>query len=132
MHAMVLDAPGRSVELRHLPRPEPGPDEILVRIAACAVCRTDLHVVDGELPEPKRPLIPGHEIVGQVAPWEAVFAILQSASEWAFPGWAGPVESAGTAAAATKIYVRTQDSLGIKSMGVMRNILLRMRVIVFV
>lgn len=67
MYAMVLDAPGRPVELRHLPRPQPGPDELLVKIAACAVCRTDLHVVDGELPEPKRPLIPGHEIVGKVA-----------------------------------------------------------------
>lgn len=67
MYAMVLDAPGRPVELRHLPRPQPGPDELLVKIAACAVCRTDLHVVDGELAEPKRPLIPGHEIVGKVA-----------------------------------------------------------------
>jgi propanol-preferring alcohol dehydrogenase len=67
MYAMVLDAPGRPVELRQLPRPQPGPDELLVKIAACAVCRTDLHVVDGELPEPKRPLIPGHEIVGKVA-----------------------------------------------------------------
>jgi alcohol dehydrogenase, propanol-preferring len=67
MHAMVLDAPGRPVELRWMPRPQPGPGEMLVKIAACAVCRTDLHVVDGELPEPKRPLVPGHEIVGQVA-----------------------------------------------------------------
>jgi propanol-preferring alcohol dehydrogenase len=66
MLAMVLDAPGRPVELRRLPRPQPGPDELLVKIAACAVCRTDLHVVDGDLPEPKRPIIPGHEIVGQV------------------------------------------------------------------
>jgi propanol-preferring alcohol dehydrogenase len=67
MYAMVLDAPGRAVERRCLSCPQPGPDELLVKIAACAVCRTDLHVVDGELPEPKRPLIPGHEIVGKVA-----------------------------------------------------------------
>ena len=67
MHAMVLKVAGRPVELRCMPRPEPGPDELLVQVAACAVCRIDLHVVDGELPEPKCPLIPGHEIVGRVA-----------------------------------------------------------------
>jgi propanol-preferring alcohol dehydrogenase len=49
-----------------LPVPAPGPGQVLVRVAACAVCRTDLHVVDGELPEPKRPVIPGHQIVGTV------------------------------------------------------------------
>ena len=48
-------------------RPTPGPDEVLVRVAACGVCRTDLHVCDGELTEPKLPLVPGHEIVGTVA-----------------------------------------------------------------
>jgi propanol-preferring alcohol dehydrogenase len=66
MYAMVLEAPGRPLLLRERPVPDPGPEEVLVRIAACAVCRTDLHVVDGELPEPKLPLIPGHEIVGRV------------------------------------------------------------------
>src|SRR5206468_997433 len=49
-----------------VPRPEPGPDQVLIRVEACAVCRTDLHVVDGELPDPKLPLVPGHEIVGTV------------------------------------------------------------------
>jgi propanol-preferring alcohol dehydrogenase len=53
MQAMVLHEPGQPVELRALPRPQPGPDELLVKIAACAVCRTDLHVIDGELPNPK-------------------------------------------------------------------------------
>jgi alcohol dehydrogenase, propanol-preferring len=52
--------------MRCLARPQPGPDQLLVKIAACAVCRTDLHVVDGELPKPKLPIIPGHEIVGRV------------------------------------------------------------------
>jgi propanol-preferring alcohol dehydrogenase len=66
MYAMVLEAPGRPLLLHERPVPVPGPEEVLVRIAACAVCRTDLHVVDGELPEPKLPLIPGHEIVGRV------------------------------------------------------------------
>ncbi len=66
MYAMVLEAPGRPLLLHERPVPDPGPQEVLVRIAACAVCRTDLHVVDGELPDPKLPLIPGHEIVGRV------------------------------------------------------------------
>ena len=67
MHAMVLDEPGQALNMRCLPCPQPGPDQLLVKIAACAVCRTDLHVVDGELPKPKLPIIPGHEIVGRVA-----------------------------------------------------------------
>ena len=66
MQAMVLEAPGQPLVPRDLPAPNPGPGQVLVRIAACAVCRTDLHVVDGELPEPKLPLIPGHEIVGRI------------------------------------------------------------------
>ena len=66
MHAMVLDEPGQALHMRCLPRPQPGADQLLVKIAACAVCRTDLHVVDGELPKPKLPIIPGHEIVGRV------------------------------------------------------------------
>ena len=63
---MVLDAPGRPLRLADLPRPEPGPGELLLRVTACAVCRTDLHVIDGELPSPALPLIPGHEIVAIV------------------------------------------------------------------
>jgi len=63
---MVLEQPGRPLELRSLPVPEPGPRELLLRVEACAVCRTDLHIVDGELTEPALPLVPGHEIVGRV------------------------------------------------------------------
>lgn len=66
MRAMVLEQPGRPLELRSLPVPEPGPRELLLRVEACAVCRTDLHIVDGELTEPALPLVPGHEIVGRV------------------------------------------------------------------
>ncbi len=66
MRAMVLEKPGQPLRLRDVQKPKPGRGELLVRIAACAVCRTDLHVVDGELPEPKLPLIPGHQIVGRV------------------------------------------------------------------
>src|SRR5512147_3072609 len=66
MFAMVLDQPGRKLRPAQLPDPVPAPGQVLVRIKACAVCRTDLHVVDGELPHPKLPLVPGHEIVGTV------------------------------------------------------------------
>src|SRR5206468_1945610 len=66
MRAMVLDSPQQPLELRELPRPKPGPGQLSVRVSTCAVCRTDLHVVDGELPNPKLPLIPGHEIVGRI------------------------------------------------------------------
>jgi alcohol dehydrogenase, propanol-preferring len=67
MRAMMLDAPRTPLVMREQGNPAPAPDEILVEIAACGVCRTDLHVVDGELPQPKLPLVPGHEIVGRVA-----------------------------------------------------------------
>ncbi len=76
---MVLEQPGRGsgaaresvrssilLQLRDVPVPKAGPGQILIRVAACAVCRTDLHIVDGELPNPKLPLIPGHQIVGRV------------------------------------------------------------------
>lgn len=66
MKAMLLDAPGQPLRLADVPVPEPGPGQIRVRVAACGVCRTDLHVVDGDLTEPKLPIIPGHEIVGYV------------------------------------------------------------------
>jgi alcohol dehydrogenase, propanol-preferring len=67
VHAMVLDRPGRPLVMRERPTPSPGAGEILIEISACGVCRTDLHVVDGELPDPKLPIVPGHEIVGRVA-----------------------------------------------------------------
>jgi propanol-preferring alcohol dehydrogenase len=63
---MVLTAANAPLQLQEFPDPVPGPGEIRVRVEACGVCRTDLHVVDGELPDPKLPLVPGHEIVGIV------------------------------------------------------------------
>ena len=66
MHAMILNKIGGPLEWTHLPDREPGPGQIRVKIGACGVCRTDLHVVDGELPDPLVPIIPGHEIVGRV------------------------------------------------------------------
>ncbi|MGO9632058.1 MAG: zinc-dependent alcohol dehydrogenase family protein [Xanthobacteraceae bacterium] len=66
MHAMVLDRPQTPLILRERSIPQPMASELLVEIEACGVCRTDLHVVDGELPQPKLPIVPGHEIVGRV------------------------------------------------------------------
>ena len=66
MHAMVLKKTGAPLEWTELADRQPGPGEIRVQVAACGVCRTDLHVVDGELPDPKVPIIPGHEIVGRI------------------------------------------------------------------
>jgi propanol-preferring alcohol dehydrogenase len=63
---MVLDRPGEPLAGREVADPKPGPGRVAVRVRACGVCRTDLHVVDGELPDPKLPLIPGHQIVGEV------------------------------------------------------------------
>ncbi|MDP6341940.1 MAG: zinc-dependent alcohol dehydrogenase family protein [Alphaproteobacteria bacterium] len=65
--AIVLDGPGKALRHERRPVPEPGPGQLLIKVAACAVCRTDLHVVDGELTEPALPLVPGHEVVGRVA-----------------------------------------------------------------
>ena len=66
MLAMLLQGPGRPLAAVEVPRPEPGPHQVLLRVLACGVCRTDLHVADGELPKPKLPLVLGHEIVGEV------------------------------------------------------------------
>jgi alcohol dehydrogenase, propanol-preferring len=66
MKAMILEAADRPLRLIELETPEPGPGQVLVSVDACAVCRTDLHVVDGDLTEPKLPIIPGHEIVGRI------------------------------------------------------------------
>jgi alcohol dehydrogenase, propanol-preferring len=67
MRAMVLDEAKRPLRAADLPEPEPGPGELALEVLACAVCRTDLHVVDGELSEPKLPLVLGHQVVARVA-----------------------------------------------------------------
>jgi propanol-preferring alcohol dehydrogenase len=67
MRAMVLEAPGRPLRRAEVPDPEPGPSQVVLEVRACGVCRTDMHVVDGELSEPKLPLVLGHQIVGLAA-----------------------------------------------------------------
>ena len=66
MKAMILQRPGQRLTAAELPDPQPAPGQLRVRVSACGVCRTDLHVVDGDLTEPKLPIVPGHEIVGRV------------------------------------------------------------------
>jgi len=103
MRAMVLNKPKRPLELRDVPKPKPGAQQLLVRISTCAVCRTDLHVLDGELPNPKLPLILGHQIVGRV-------------EEIAGKMWQGPErpDSRGTKAASI---FRIGDRVGIPWLG---------------
>lgn len=67
MRAMVLRAPGEPLRLEDLPEPDPAPGQLRVDVSACGVCRTDLHILDGDLTQPKLPLVPGHEIVGRVS-----------------------------------------------------------------
>jgi propanol-preferring alcohol dehydrogenase len=67
MRAMRLHRPGEALRLETLPLPVAGPGQLLLRVEACGVCRTDLHLIDGELPQPTLPIVPGHEIVGRVA-----------------------------------------------------------------
>ena len=66
MRAMILDAPGQPLRAADLPMPTPNPEQVLIRVHACGICRTDLHIFDGELTQPKLPLVPGHQIVGTV------------------------------------------------------------------
>src|SRR4030081_3722226 len=66
MRAQLLTQAGRPLAAADLPEPRPGPGQLLVAVKACAICRTDLHILDGELPDPKLPLVLGHEIVGTV------------------------------------------------------------------
>lgn len=66
MRAMVLDAPRQPLRLEDRPLPQPAAGQILIKVEACGVCRTDLHLVDGELPDPRLPVVPGHEVVGRV------------------------------------------------------------------
>ena len=88
MHAMVLKRLGTALEWTELPDRQPGPGEIRVKVVACGVCRTDLHVIDGELPNPQVPIIPGHEIVGRIDALGAGVTGLQHGQRVGIP-WLG-------------------------------------------
>src|SRR5438093_5519420 len=85
MRAMLLRAQREPMAMADLPVPAPGPEEVLVRVDACGVCRTDLHIRDGELTEPKLPLVLGHQIVGRVVEGEALPAGTRVGVPWL--GW---------------------------------------------
>jgi NADPH:quinone reductase-like Zn-dependent oxidoreductase len=104
MKAMVLEAPGRPLLMQSLPDPQPAAGEIVVRVEACGVCRTDLHVVDGELPHPRLPVVPGHEIVGIVT-LVGAGVTGSPAGASAFPGSATPAAAAAIAAEARRTCV---------------------------
>jgi propanol-preferring alcohol dehydrogenase len=91
MHAMVLKKLKTPLEWMELPERRPGPNEIRVEVLACGVCRTDLHVVDGELPDPILPIIPGHEIVGRIDALGAGVATLQIGERVGIP-WLGSTD----------------------------------------
>ncbi|MDE2234165.1 MAG: zinc-dependent alcohol dehydrogenase family protein [Gammaproteobacteria bacterium] len=89
MTAMVLERRGLPLVQRQLPVPRPGPGEVLLKVLACGVCRTDLHIIDGELSGGKLPLIPGHEIVGSVAEMGAGVSGFKSGDRLGVPWLAG-------------------------------------------
>ncbi|NOJ50423.1 zinc-dependent alcohol dehydrogenase family protein [Bradyrhizobium archetypum] len=88
MHAMVLTAPGAPLRLESREDPVPGPGDVRIKVGACAVCRTDLHVVDGELPNIAYPIIPGHEVVGRIDALGAGVAALKIGQRAGVP-WLG-------------------------------------------
>ena len=88
MRAMLLDAPGQPLREARIDRPVPGPGQVLLAVHACAVCRTDLHVSDGDLPNPKLPLVLGHEIVGTVVETGAAVSGYRSGARVGVP-WLG-------------------------------------------
>ena len=88
---------------REIARPQPGPGQVLIRIGACGVCRTDLHVVDGDLPNPKPGIVPGHEIIGRIEALGAGVDRFGPGVRVACPGWAGPAGAAPIAGADARI-----------------------------
>ena len=110
----MLDAPGAELREAEVQRPEPGPGQVRIRIAACGVCRTDLHIRDGELPDPKLPLILGHQIVGTVVDGDPAFA---EGTRVGVP-WLGWTDGdAATAAAGAKTCATARSSPGTRSTG---------------
>ena len=105
MKAMILESAGVPLQLVDCPVPEPGANEVLLKVHACGVCRTDLHIVDGELKEPKPRLIPGHEIVGTVTASGSEVADFHIGDRVGVPWLAPRAEPASIATAGAKTCV---------------------------
>ena len=110
MYAQLLTAAGRPLIAAELSAPRPGPRQVLIAVRACAVCRTDLHVVDGELADPKLPLVLGHEIIGSVVERGGRSTATRLATGSGCRGSAGPAGSANIAAAGGKIFATAPGS----------------------
>ncbi len=122
MRAMLLEAPHTRLHLANLPVPTAGPGQVLLKVRACGVCHTDLHILDGELAEPKLPLVLGHQIVGTVVRVRAGSRAFQNrATGWECPGWAPPTVPAVIACAARKTCATTQSSPATTWMAVLPN-----------
>ena len=126
MRAMLFEKAGqplRKAEIANAQSQDAG--QVLIRVRACAVCRTDLHVVDGELTQPKLPLIPGHEIVGTVEEKAKAPSALRSAIASVFHGLGGPAASAPIVSGDERIFAIKRALPAIPSMAVMQTIRLR-------
>ncbi len=123
---MVFEQPGEPLTQRELPEPSPADGQVLIDVSMCGVCRTDLHIFDGELDEPKLPLILGHQIVGTVLESRArAPTALRPATGSASPGSAGPTAPAVTAARAGRTCASTRSSPATTSMAAMPSALWR-------
>ena len=119
MRAMILDAAVQPLRAAEIPRPVPGPDQVLVQVHACGVCRTDLHVFDGELPDPKPPLVLGHQIVGTIVGLGQQMDRFQAGDRVGIPGSAIPAASAATAGPVARTCATGPASPATRSTGVM-------------
>lgn len=130
MRAMALTRAGAGqLEAVDLELPEPSPSEVLVRVLACGVCRTDLHVVDGELPDPAIPVAPGHEIVGRIERVGEQVKTFARATASAFPGWDGHAANANSAMRGVRTCVVTPAIPAIRSTVGTQNSCWRMRAV---
>ena len=120
MKAMILERPGAPLKRVETDIPVPGAGQVLVKVAACGVCRTDLHVVDGELDKPKLPIVPGHEIVGNVAALGSGVQTLKLGDRVGIPGSAEPVIRAASAGADERTCAMKRASRAIRSTAAMR------------
>jgi propanol-preferring alcohol dehydrogenase len=120
MKAMVLEKAGTPLVMMELPLPHPQPDQVLVKVTACGVCRTDPHLVDGDLEEPALPIVPGHEVVGEVVDAGRDVKRLKVGDKIGIPGL-GATCGACRYCRAGKISATARASPGIRSMAATPN-----------